>query len=261
MSRQRGSWKTVFGALVAASIFCSGLVASIAHAADGSPIAATAYTPTIDPANFVATINNRYLPLQPGTTFVYEGTSDGAQQRNEVVVTDQTKMILGVRCVVVHDTVSQDGTLIEDTLDWYAQDTDGNVWYMGEDSKSYEDGKMVSTKGSWEAGIDGAQPGIAMPANPIIDAEYRQEYYAGEAEDMAAVIALGSSVTVPSGTFDDLLITKEWTPLEPDVIEHKSYAPGVGLVLSESVQGEQERLELVAIQHATTGTPDATPIG
>ncbi|HKG25053.1 MAG TPA: hypothetical protein VKB09_05350, partial [Thermomicrobiales bacterium] len=192
-------------------------------------------------------------------TFVYEGTSDGESEHNEVAVTTETKTIFGVRCVEVRDTVSVEGELTEETLDWYAQDKDGNVWYFGEDSKSYENGKVASTEGSWEAGVDGAQPGIIMPAEPKVGDEYRQEYYAGEAEDMAAVLQLGGSVTVPYGTFDDVLVTKEWSPLEPDVVEHKTYAPGVGLILAESVQGEQERLELVDVRGQGTGTPVATP--
>jgi hypothetical protein len=245
--------------LLLAPLLCSGLIAGGGAAAQSSPAAGTPYAPEIDPANFVSRIDNRYWPLQPGTTFVYEGTSDGESEHNEVAVTTETKTILGVQCVVVRDTVTVEGELTEETLDWYAQDKDGNVWYFGEDSKSYENGKVASTEGSWEAGVDGAQPGIIMPAEPKVGDEYRQEYYAGEAEDMAAVLQLGGSVTVPYGTFDNVLVTKEWSPLEPDVVEHKTYAPGVGLVLSESVQGEQERLELVDVQGPGAGTPVATP--
>lgn len=232
-----------------------------AAAAQATPDTGTPYAPVIDPANFVTQIDNPYWPLVPGTTFVYEGTSDGEPEHNEVAVTDETKTILGVQCVVVRDTVSTaDGELTEDTQDWYAQDKDGNVWYFGEDSKSYEDGKLASTEGSWEAGVDGAQPGIIMPAEPKVGDEYQQEYYAGRAEDMAAVLEVGSGpVTVPYGTFDNLLVTKEWSPLEPDVVEHKTYAPGVGLILAESVQGEDERQELVAILGPGGGTPESTP--
>jgi hypothetical protein len=250
--------RSVVSSLLVAPLLCSTLLAGAAEAAPSSPAAGTPYAPEIDPADFTTRIDNRYWPLQPGTTFVYDGTSDGEKEHNEVAVTSQTKTSLGVRCVVVRDTVTVDGELTEDTLDWYAQDKTGNVWYFGEESKSYENGKVASTEGSWEAGIDGAQPGILMPADPKVGDEYRQEYYAGEAEDMAAVLKLGGSVTVPYGTFDDVLVTKEWSPLEPDVVEHKTYAPGVGLILSESVQGEQERLELIDIQTGGA-TPEATP--
>jgi hypothetical protein len=250
--------RSVVSSLLVAPLLCSTLLAGAAAAAPSSPAAGTPYAPEIDPADFTTRIDNRYWPLQPGTTFVYDGTSDGEKEHNEVAVTSQTKTSLGVRCVVVRDTVTVDGELTEDTLDWYAQDKTGNVWYFGEESKSYENGKVASTEGSWEAGIDGAQPGILMPADPKVGDEYRQEYYAGEAEDMAAVLKLGGSVTVPYGTFDDVLVTKEWSPLEPDVVEHKTYAPGVGLILSESVQGEQERLELIDIQTGGA-TPEATP--
>lgn len=251
--------RSVVGTLLAAPLLGSRLLAGAATAAEGSPIAGTPYAPVITPADFVTRIDNRYWPLMPGTTFIYEGTSDGEKEHNEVAVTAETKTILGVECVAVRDTVTVDGELTEDTFDWYAQDKDGNVWYFGEDSKSYEDGKLASIEGSWEAGVDGAQPGIIMPAAPKVGDEYRQEYYAGEAEDMASVLEVGAGpVTVPYGTFDDLLVTKEWSPLEPDVVEQKTYAPGLGLILDESVQGEQERLELVDIQ-TSAATPGATP--
>jgi hypothetical protein len=253
-------WNGYVGLAVSLSIAYSSLAAGLAGATEATPTSGAPYHPTIDPADFVAVIDNRYFPLQPGTTFVYEGTSDGEAEHNDVVVTTERKTILGVECTVVHDTVTVAGELVEDTLDWYTQDRDGNVWYFGEDSKSYEDGKVVNTEGSWEAGVDGAQPGIVMPAEPVIGVEYRQEYYAGEAEDMAAVLAMGGTVTVPYGTFSDLLVTKEWSPLEPEVVEHKTYAPGIGLVLAESVQGEQERLELVEIRQGDIGTPGATPV-
>jgi hypothetical protein len=135
---------------------------------------------------------------------------------------------MGVECVVVNDKAWENGKLIERTYDWHAQDKEGNVWYFGEDTKEYENGKVVSTKGSWEAGVDGAKPGIIMQAHPKVGQSYRQEYYKGEAEDMAKVINLNESVTVPYGSFDHVLVTKEWTPLEPSYAEHKYYAPGVG---------------------------------
>jgi hypothetical protein len=190
-------------------------------------------------------VDNPYFPLTPGTTRVYEGETEDGLERIEVVVTHDTREILHISCIVVRDTVSLDGELVEDTFDWYAQDNDGNVWYMGEDSKEYEDGEVVSTAGSWEAGVDGAQPGIIMQANPQVGAAYRQEYYAGEAEDMAEVLSLTETASVPYGSFDALLMTKEWTPLEPGVAEQKYYAAGTGLVLEVMVEGGTGRVELI----------------
>lgn len=227
--------------------------------ADSTPAAAP-YTPTIDPAAFVSTIDNRYFPLRPGTTFVYEGTKDGERQRNEVTVTSETKMILGVRCVTVRDRVTAAGRLVEETLDWYAQDRAGNVWYFGEASKAYDNGK-VSTEGSWEGGVDGAKPGIVMQAAPRPGAPYRQEYLKGEAEDMAQVLRVDGRVTVPFGSFGNVLVTKEWSPLDPGIEEEKSYAPGVGMVLAKSVKGEHEQSALVALTGPGQATPAATPAG
>jgi hypothetical protein len=237
---------------LSAARFAGTVVAAQATPSSGPP-----YRAIIDPAAFATVIDNPYMPLQPGTTYIYEGTSEGEQVHNDVIVTTETKMILGVQCIVVRDTVTIDGELVEDTLDWFAQDKAGNVWYFGEDSKTYENGQLASTEGSWEAGVDGAQPGIIMPGQPKIGVEYRQEYYPGEAEDMASVLELGTGpVTVPFGTFDDLLVIKEWSPLEPEVVEHKTYAPGIGLILAEAVQGEDERLELIDVR-TSTATPAA----
>jgi hypothetical protein len=203
------------------------------------------YQPDLDPANFVAVIDNPYLPWLAGSRWVYEGESDGERERNEIVVTDDHKTIMGIEATVVHDAVYVGDQLKEDTYDWYAQDRDGNVWYLGEDTKEYEDGEVVSTEGSWEAGVDGAQPGIVMPADPTVGVTYRQEYYAGEAEDMGEVIEVGGTVDVPAGHYDDVVTTKDWTPLEPERIEHKQYAPGVGVVREELVAGGEELNELV----------------
>lgn len=208
-----------------------------------------AYSPHIDPADFTTTIDNEYFPLKPGTTFVYEGKTESNSEHNEVTVTRDTRRIMGVDCVVVDDKVEVDGKLAEHTFDWYAQDSEGNVWYFGEDSKEYENGKVASTGGSWEAGKDGARPGILMQAHPKVGQSYRQEYYKGEAEDMAQALDLNGSASVPYGDFDHVLVTNEWTPLEPGVAEHKFYAPGVGTVLETAVKGPMERLELVDVKH------------
>ena len=199
----------------------------------------------IDPANFSTTIDNKYMPLKPGTTYIYE-SEDGAT-RVEVVVLQETKTIQGVTCVVVRDTVSEDGTMVEDTLDWYAQDRDGNVWYFGEDTKEYEEGVVVSTAGSWEAGVKGAVPGIIMKADPKVGDTYQQEYLKGEAEDMAEVLALDVSIDVPYGSFTQVLRTKEWTPLEPGVEEEKLYAPRIGNIQTKTVKGGSEVENLVQV--------------
>jgi hypothetical protein len=211
------------------------------------------YSPQIDPSNFVDKIANRYMKFTPGTTFVYEGKTADGPERVETYVSHKTREVLGVKCTVVRDKAFLNGKLSEDTFDWYAQDSEGNVWYFGEDTKEYENGKVVSTKGSWEAGVDGAKPGIVMEANPRVGDSYRQEYYEGQAEDMAEVLSLDASglndaVSVPYGSFGDVLMTKEWNPLEPGVLEYKYYAPGTGLIGEEQILGGTDTSELVDIR-------------
>lgn len=209
------------------------------------------YAPDVDPENFVDEIDNPYLPLTPGAEWTYEGvTEDGETERVEVVVTDERREIMGISATVVRDTATVDGELAERTFDWFAQDREGNVWYMGEDSVEYVDGEE-DPAGSWEAGVDGALPGIVMPADPTVGDAYRQEYYAGEAEDMGEVVRLGDEVSVPAGDFDDLLVTNDWTPLEPEIVEEKYYAAGVGLVMERKVAGEKGQVELISTSVAT----------
>lgn len=191
-------------------------------------------------------VDNPYFPLVPGTTRTYRKQTDEGLEEVVVEVLAQTKTILGVECVIVRDTVTLDGERVEDTLDWFAQDDSGNVWYLGEDSKEYEDGVLVGTHGSWEAGVDGAEPGIVMFADPVPGTTYRQENAPGVAEDMAKVVGEGEAVSVPFGDFAGCLLTLEFTPLEPDVEEEKLYAPGVGLVLE--VDEEGGRTELVDVE-------------
>ncbi len=236
-------WNRIRSSLPTLLIALGVMTAVPLHAQDGDE----PYEPIIDPAHFVEGVDNPFFPLVPGTTYIYEGESDGETERIEVVVTHETREILGVECVVVRDTVWADGEVIEDTFDWYAQDKDGNVWYMGEDTKEYEGGEVVSTAGSWEAGVDGAKPGIIMWGDPQAGEVYRQEYLAGEAEDMAEVISL---IRSPSETGDDhgaFLVIHEWTPLEPGVAEHKYYVAGIGLVLEVKVEGGEGRMQLVDI--------------
>lgn len=214
----------------------------------GSAKAGEAYAPNIKPSEFVEKVDNEYFPLEPGTTFVYEGKTEDGTERNTVAVTHATKRVMGVGCTVVRDSVSVGGKLAELTFDWYAQDKEGNVWYFGENSKEYENGKVTSTKGSWEAGVNGAKPGIIMQADPRVGETYRQEYYEGEAEDTAKVLSLNESANVPYGSFDHLLLTKDWNPLEPGVVEQKYYAQGIGNVLEVGVKGTSERVELIDIK-------------
>jgi hypothetical protein len=205
------------------------------------------YSPAVNPADFVDIIDNPYFPLIPGTTFFYEGEAEDETIRNEVFITSETRLVMGVNTTIVRDRVWEDDELVEETFDWYAQDKDGNIWYFGEESKDFEDGRLVSTQGSWEAGVNGAQPGILMEGKPKVGDVYRQEYLMGEAEDMAEILALNESVSVEYGSFDNCLRTKEWTPLEPETEENKYYAAGIGLLLEMQTKGGSERLELVDV--------------
>lgn len=216
------------------------------------------YNPAIDPANFVAAIDNPYFNLAPGRVWVYEGKDeDGKTERVEVEVTNETKTILGVNTTVVHAREWVEGELVEDTFDWFAQDKDGNVWYFGEDSKEIEGGEVVNTNGSWEAGVNGAKPGIVMKANPQVNEAYRQEFLPGEAVDMGQVLSLNESVTIGLGSYTDCLQTKDWTPLEPEVVEHKFYSKDVGnAILEKKVAGETGQLELVEMRMLETQTPE-----
>lgn len=200
----------------------------------------------LDPEQFVEGVDNSYWPLAPGTEWVYEAETENGTERIVVVVLDETRTVAGIACVVVRDTVSIDDELIEDTYDWYAQDRDGNVWYMGEDSTEYEGGEIASTAGSWEAGIDGALPGIKMWAEPRVGgAPYFQEFYPGEAEDLGRDLKLNGRASVPFGDYTGLLVVEEWNKLAPSAVELKYYAAGVGVVMEETTRGGSERVELI----------------
>src|SRR5262245_56961791 len=205
------------------------------------------YDPVIDPSNFVSRVDNPYFPLPPGTTFVYEGQTPDGFEHDEFAVTHNTRVILGVTCVEVHDTVTTDGVLTEDTLDWFAQDTSGNVWYFGENTHELAGGLISTIDGTFMAGVDGAKAGIVMEAHPAIGDFYRQEFDLDNAEDFAEVVGLSDSVTVPSGTFTNCVNTRETTPLEPDLHEHKFYAAGVGNVL-ETDEDTGARVELIEVR-------------
>jgi hypothetical protein len=200
-----------------------------------------------DPSEFTTEIDNRWWPMAVGSRWVYRETdSEGTVQKVVVTVTDRTRQIAnGVEARVVHDVVTEDGVPVEVTDDWYAQDAEGVIWYLGEDTIEYENGKPVSRAGSFEAGVDGAEAGIIMPADPQPGMTYRQEYYAGEAEDVGQIVLRGEQAEVPAGHYRDVLVTKDENPLEPKVLEFKLYAPGVGPVLATSVSGGSDREELI----------------
>jgi len=206
----------------------------------------------LDPADFSANIDNRRWPMRVGSRWVYRVTdsSDGSKKRDVIEVTDQTKMIAdGIEARVVSDIVSDRGKPIEVTKDWYAQDLHGNVWYFGEDTIEYKRGKPVDN-GSWEAGVDGALPGVALPAKPKVGMSYREEYSKGEAEDQSRVLALDEQAEVGAGHYTHVLMTEDFSPIEPKVSELKFYAEGSGqAVLAVDVSGGSEREELVKYTH------------
>jgi hypothetical protein len=206
------------------------------------------YDPAIDPSRFVRSIDNPHMPLVPGTTLVYEGQTAKGLAHDEFHVLPDTREILGVTCTTVHDTTTLDGQLSEDTLDWFAQDVDGNVWYFGENSHIVEDGLVVSLEGSWTAGQDGAKPGIVMHADADVGHLYREEFALGTAEDVARVIAVHQSITVHYGTFADCWKTEGFSALEPAVVENKFFAPGVGSVMEIDLD-TGEFIELTEIRH------------
>lgn len=205
----------------------------------------TEYDPVINSADFVGEIDNKFFTLKPGKKFIY--TNRAGTERIEIVVTRETKKIMGVTTTVVRATEWKDGILKEDTRDWYAQDKHGNVWYFGEAVDNYVNGKISGHSGSWEAGVDGAKPGIMMPADPKVGATYRQEYYKGQAEDMGTIVALGKKVTSPAGTFDNCLQVRDWSMIEWGG-DYKYYCPEVGfIVLEESAWFFGGRTELASV--------------
>lgn len=224
-------------------------LAAVVSVAVGATARGATHATTVHPAGFSARVDNPWYPLQPGTTFVYTGTEDGKPLRDVLRVTHRTATIDGAPCVVVDDRLYVSGRLEEHTTDWYSQDSKGNVWYFGEQTASKLDrkGKPV-TSGTWKAGVDGAKPGIYMFANPRVGQSAQQEFYRGQAEDHFQVLSLRAAVSVPYVSSKAALLTKEWTPLEPGVLDHKVYVRGVGTVLEETVKGGTEHLELVSVQ-------------
>src|SRR5262245_9248875 len=253
MSRAKGV-KMKTASLAAATLGAAVALGLPGHRADARGAAQCvlprgSQTVHLDPASFTTRIDNPWWPMRPGSRWVSRETdAEGARQRVVVTVTARAKQVAsGITARGVHDAVTEDGTPVEITDDLYAQDACGNIWYLGEDTKEYENGKVVSTEGSWEAGVDGAQPGVIVPARPVPGLRYRQEHYRGHAEDRAEVMSRREQVQVPYGFFRPgrVLMTRELNPLEPKVLEYKFYVRGVGPVLSVAVSGGSDREELL----------------
>jgi len=207
------------------------------------------YHPMISPAHFTlsTTITNPYFPIPPGKTYRYEGQSEDGTEVVEEKREDTTRMISGIECVVVRFTAWLNGKLSEEADDWYAQDNDGTVWYFGEYVSNYDaNEQLVDHNGSWEAGVDSAQPGFIMPAHPVPGLKYREEYYFNYAEDQAEIVDTGLMITILFGDFTDVVQTRNWSDIEPGIVEQKYYAPGIGAI-RELSPSENEELNLVSI--------------
>lgn len=250
--RSSSSGRRQGGLALIAALMVTAPAAAIGASPTPAALPQGAEVVELDPADFVAVIDNPWWPMPVGRRWVYRETDgEGSVKQVEVTVTGQTREIAGITATVVHDLVTEDGDPVEDTLDWYAQDRDGNVWYLGEATQELEGGKVVSTAGSWEAGVDGAQAGVVMPADPQPGMTYRQEHYAGHAEDAARVLSIDEWVEVPAGAFKDALLTHDHTPLDPDILEYKLYARGVGPVLTLDISGGSGREELQGFEPGT----------
>jgi hypothetical protein len=205
------------------------------------------YEPVLNPADFVKVIDNPYFPLPVGRTLIYRGIKDGRSQIDRVHVTSKTKKIEGITATTVTDVSTHRGKLLEKTTDWYAQDKHGTVWYLGENTAAFLPGGKIDRSGSWQAGVKDAEPGIIMKAHPAVPQAYRQEFMKGNAEDTAWIVMVGGKLTVPAGTFRHVLTSLEFTRLEPNVIDKKVYAPGIGIVSELAVHGPAEVAKLVKV--------------
>ena len=236
--------RKVFPALTLAAL--AGVAVTVWAATARSSSSSTG-DPVFDPSNFVSVIDNPYYPLPVGRTLVYKGLRDGQTQTDTVKVLDRTKVVAGVTARVVSDVATHNGARLEKTFDWFAQDKQGNVWYLGENTTAYLRNGKTDTSGSWEAGLQGAEPGLIMEANPQIPDGYRQEYLAGEAEDTAWITGRGGSVKVPYRTVRNVLTTLEATRVEPGIYDQKIYGPGIGIVVEQSLTGPNESAKLVSV--------------
>lgn len=234
---------------LAAAVATVGGISAVSAPARGP--AQTAKVVTVNPGQFDNPQQNPYFPLRPGAVSRYRGTEDGDRYRERVVITHRTKVIQGVTTTVVSDILRRaDGSLAEKTHDWYAPDNDGNVWYFGEATATYDErGHVENREGSWQAGVDGAVAGTIMPANPRPTDAYRQEYDRGHAEDQAWIVQRTASTTVPYGTLHHLVRSFEWTRLEKRVLSLKLYAPGLGIVREKDMSGGNESVVLVSVHH------------
>lgn len=240
--------KYLLSLLIPCTLLISGCVkkdsVSLSHSDQ-----AKVYEPEIDPKDFSAStvVTNPYFPLFPGRKYIYEGTSEEGDERVEEIRLDETITIMGVECIVDNFKGFIDGELVEEAWDWYAQKNDGSVWYFGEAVDNYENGVVADHEGSWKAGVDGALPGIIMLADPKNGVKYREEFFEGEAEDQAQIVHTDWHLSIDFGTFDNCIMTRNWSPLEPGLIEEKIYAPNVGLV-REISHREKSQIDLVAIE-------------
>lgn len=233
------------------AVIVLGLVAfgAVVGAAVASSSGSARYEPVLSQANFVSDITNRYYPLPVGRTWIYKGIKDGQTQTDTVTVLRRTKVVAeGIRARVVSDVAKHGSKLLEKTFDWYAQDTQGNVWYLGEDTTAYLGNGKTDKSGSWEAGVHDAEPGLIMEASPRVPDAYRQEYLHGQAEDTAWIVGGRSFVTVPYRTVHHVINSLEATRIEPGLFDKKVYAPGIGIVLERAITGPTEIAKLVSMK-------------
>jgi hypothetical protein len=235
--------RKMLAVLAAAALAGVALVGSAAAA--GAP-ARHGYEPVLNPADFVHAITNPYLPFPVGRTLTYRGVKDGVSQVDVVHVTSHTRVLEGITAVAVSDVATHDGKLLEKTTDWYAQDKQGNVWYLGERTAAYSGGH-VDHSGSWLAGVRDGEPGIVMKAHPQIPDAYRQEFLLGQAQDTAWIVNRGGSFKLPFTVVHNVLTSYEFTVLEPTVLDKKIYAPGLGIVREEAALGPKETATLVSV--------------
>ena len=239
--------KTKALAVLTAAVAAAAIIAGISGASAGTS-AHRGYEPVLNPKDFVRVINNPYYPLPVGRTLIYRGVRDGQTQTDRVHVTSGTKVLEGITATAVSDVARHNGKLLEKTTDWFAQDKQGNVWYLGEDTAAYLPNGQIDRSGSWQAGVHDGEPGIIMLAHPQIPDAYRQEFLRGQAEDTAWIVSKGGSVRVPFGVVHHILTSLEFTRLEPGVIDQKIYAPGIGIVRELSQKGPLEVARLVSVR-------------
>jgi hypothetical protein len=221
--------------------------AMLASAATSGAAHRHGYEPVLNPANFVRKVTNPYFPLPVGRTLIYKGIKDGTTQVDRVHVLARTRVLEGIRAVAVSDVASHNGRLLEKTTDWYAQDKHGNVWYLGERTAAYGPGGRIDRSGSWLAGVHDGEPGIVMKAHPHVPQAYRSEFLRGQAEDTAWIVSRGGSFRLPFKVAHHVLTSLEFTRLEPNVIDKKIYAPGLGIIVERALGGPKETAVLVSV--------------